>query len=105
MAEDVNEIFLVCSGLIILKSLLITIVQLLEDVTLIFSHQDVPLVVDVIPALEKLRDEFCGARDDKENTVSDIVRVACQASIFLIDKYSVFTGENEIYLIAIGVHS
>ena len=45
-----------------------------------------------------------GARDDQENDVSDIIRVACQAAILLIDKYSTFANNCDIYLIAIGIY-
>ena len=65
---------------------------------------ETPLVVDVLPTLEELREGLIAARDDAVNDVSDIVRVACQAGIFLIDKYSTFADECDIYIIAIGVY-
>ncbi|KDR68282.1 hypothetical protein GALMADRAFT_42456, partial [Galerina marginata CBS 339.88] len=84
MASDVQEILL-----------------LLDDVTKIFSMAEVPLIVDVIPTLEELREGLIGARDDRINPVSSVVRVACQAALLLIDKYSTFANDCDIYVIAI----
>ena len=60
-------------------------------------------MVDVIPTLEELRKGLTAARDDKENDVSTVIQVACQAAIFMIDKYSVFVENCDIYLIPIGI--
>ncbi|KAF8961226.1 hypothetical protein BDZ97DRAFT_1664494, partial [Flammula alnicola] len=84
MAEDVWEILL-----------------LFEEPTKIFSTAEVPLIVDVIPTLEELREGLIAAHDNDENDVSTVVQVACQAGIFLIDKYSMFAEDCDIYLIAI----
>lgn len=78
--------------------------QLFDDVTKIFSTAEVPLIVDVIPTLEELREGMIAARDDQVNKVSNTIRVACQAGILLIDKYSTFTNDCEIYIIAIGTN-
>lgn len=67
-----------------------------------FSTAQVPLIVDVIPTLEELREGMIGACDDQENDVATVVRVACQAGIMLIDKYSTFAQDCDIYIIAIG---
>lgn len=61
------------------------------------------MIVDVIPTLEEIREGLIGARDDEINDVSDVVKIACQAGILLIDKYSTFTEDCDIYLIAIGI--
>lgn len=61
------------------------------------------MVVDVIPTLEELREGLTAAQYDKENDVSTVIQVACQAAIFLIDKYSTFAENCDIYLIAIGM--
>jgi len=68
----------------------------------VFSTAQVPLIVDVIPTLEELREGMIGARDDQENDVATVVRVACQAGIMLIDKYSTFAQDCDIYIITIG---
>jgi hypothetical protein len=52
--------------------------------------------------LEELREGLIAARDDTENDLSNSIRTACQAALLLIDKYSTFTNDCEIYLIAIG---
>ncbi|KAF8960256.1 hypothetical protein BDZ97DRAFT_1666176, partial [Flammula alnicola] len=84
MAEDVREVLL-----------------LFDAPTKIFSSAEVPLIVDVIPTLEEIREGLIGARDDDANDVSNVVKIACQASILLIDKYSTFAQDCDIYLIAI----
>lgn len=52
--------------------------------------------------LEVIREGLIGARDDSVHDVPDIVRVAAQASILLIDKYSTFAEDCSVYVIAIG---
>lgn len=59
----------------------------------------------MIPTLEEIREGMMAARDDRDNNVSNVVRVACQASILLIDKYSTFANDCDIYLIAIGMQA
>ncbi|KAF9471507.1 hypothetical protein BDN70DRAFT_819934, partial [Pholiota conissans] len=87
MSEDVNEVLL-----------------LFDEPTRIFSTAETPLIVDVIPALEEAREGLIAARDDEEHDLSNIVRIACQASILLIDKYSTFTNfDCDIYVIAIAM--
>lgn len=76
--------------------------KLFDDATKIFSQAEVPLVVDVLPTLEELREGLIAARDDDENDVGDVIRVACQAGVLLVDKYSTFARDCDIYLIAIG---
>ncbi|KAF9524138.1 hypothetical protein CPB83DRAFT_727737, partial [Crepidotus variabilis] len=86
MAEDVCEVLL-----------------LFDTVTRVFSMKEVPLIVDVVPTLEDLREGLIAARDDTINDVSNIVKIACQASILLVDKYSTFADNCDIYLIAIAM--
>lgn len=61
------------------------------------------MIVDVIPILDNLRNELIGLRDDTENDVLDIVRVASQAALMMVDKYSLFTTDCDIYQFAIGM--
>lgn len=68
-----------------------------------FSTAQVPLIVDVISTLEELREGMIAVRDDQENDVATVVRVACQAGVMLIDKYSTFAQDCKIYIIAIGM--
>lgn len=77
-------------------------IQLFDDATQIFSTAETPLIVNVIPTLEELREGLISARDDSENEISNVVRVACKAGLLLIDKYSTFAHDCDIYLIAIG---
>lgn len=82
--------------------LLIIFFKLFKGATELFSQAQVPLIVDIIPMLEKIREGMIGACDDAVNVVPNVIRVACQAGIFLIDKYSTFTSECPVYLISIG---
>lgn len=77
--------------------------KLFKGTTELFSKSQVPLIVDVIPMLEQIREGLIGARDDKDNEVPNVVRVACQAGILLVDKYSTFTADCPVYPISIGM--
>jgi hypothetical protein len=54
--------------------------------------------------LEDICEGLIAACEDSNHDVADVIWITCQASIMLIDKYSVFTAECKIYLIAIGKH-
>ncbi|KAF5315255.1 hypothetical protein D9619_006958 [Psilocybe cf. subviscida] len=77
------------------------VLLLFKGTTELFSKSQVPLIVDVIPMLEQIREGLIGARDDKDNEVPNVVRVACQAGILLVDKYSTFTADCPVYPISI----
>ncbi|TFK36770.1 hypothetical protein BDQ12DRAFT_699551 [Crucibulum laeve] len=84
MAEDVYEILL-----------------LFDELTHIFSAAKTPLIVNAIPVLEELHEGLISACDDNENNISTVVQIACQAGLLLIDKYSAFAHDCDIYIIAI----
>lgn len=67
-----------------------------------FSQAQVPLIVDVLPLLYDLKLSLEAIRDDPDEGLSPIFRVAAHAAIMMVDKYTVFTEECEIYYIAIG---
>lgn len=99
--------------------------QLFKDITLLFSQADIPLVVDVLPALFQLRDsmdlvvndapvELSDDDSDSDNTESDdsdmpepptpaVLRIAAKAASLLLDKYLNKIWECEIYTVAIGM--
>ena len=60
------------------------------------------MIVNVLPCLEDLREGLIAARDDEEHDVSNIIRVACQAAILVIDKYSLYVDSCDLYIFAIG---
>jgi hypothetical protein len=97
--------------------------QLFKELTLQFSQADVPLVSETLPALFSLRDSMNAVVEDKPNTQSEdessddesldsqssratpaVIRIAAQASIFMIDKYLDLCWECDIYVIAIGIY-
>lgn len=77
--------------------------QIFDGPTKLFSQSQVPLIVDAIPMLESLEESMLAIRDDSVNHLKNVFRVAAQAALLLIDKYSIFTDECELYQIAIGV--
>ncbi|TFK41568.1 hypothetical protein BDQ12DRAFT_696742 [Crucibulum laeve] len=80
----------------------LNVLQLFNDFTNLFSQSEVPLIVDAVPMLETLENSLIAVRDDDLNTgCSTVIRVAAQASLLLICKYSIFTTDCELYHIAI----
>ncbi len=86
---------------------------------------NVPLIVDVLPLFEDLSLSLKAIRDDDldHNEESDrndsscddsgrsspetekalpVLRIAAQAALLVVEKYSIFTSECEMYYIAIG---
>ena len=53
--------------------------------------------------LEAIEDSMVAVRDDNDAELPNVIRVAAQAVLLLIDKYSIFTGDCELYQIAIGL--
>ncbi|TFK37883.1 hypothetical protein BDQ12DRAFT_607000, partial [Crucibulum laeve] len=59
--------------------------------TYLFSQAEVPLMVEALPMLEVLE----VALEDAD--APNVVHVAAQAALLLLDKYSVLTNECELY--------
>lgn len=62
-----------------------------------------PLIVDAVPMLEAIEESMVAVRDDGDAELPNVVRIAAQAALLLIDKYSIFTSDCELYQIAIGL--
>ena len=62
-----------------------------------------PLIVDAVPMLEAIEESMVAVRDDDDAELPNVIRVAAQAALLLIDKYSVFTNDCELHQIAIGL--
>ncbi|KAF8995763.1 hypothetical protein BDQ17DRAFT_1250400, partial [Cyathus striatus] len=77
------------------------VLLLFQRFTELFSKQDVPLVVDALPELENLKTSLEWARDDTD--AADVIRVGAQAALLVLDKYSVFTSDCEVYQVAMGI--
>lgn len=82
---------------------MLTIDQIFEGPTKLFSQSQVPLIVDAIPMLEAIEESMVAVRDDNDAELPNVIRVAAQAALLLIDKYSIFTNDCELYQIAIGL--
>ncbi|KAJ3564088.1 hypothetical protein NP233_g8522 [Leucocoprinus birnbaumii] len=66
-------------------------VELFEEPTKKFSQEGAPLIVDVLPSLYELKLSMAAIRDSNINPACNIMRIAAQAAILVIDKYTVFT--------------
>ena len=62
-----------------------------------------PLIVDAVPMLEAIEESMVAVRDDSDAELPNVVRIAAQSALLLIDKYSIFTSDCELYQIAIGL--
>ncbi|KAF9441242.1 hypothetical protein P691DRAFT_799779 [Macrolepiota fuliginosa MF-IS2] len=69
--------------------------------TKLFSQALVPLIAGVVPLLFELKLSLEALHDDEENKLSPVMHIAAQAAILMIDKYTLFNEECEIYYIAI----
>jgi hypothetical protein len=76
--------------------------QIFDGPTKLFSQSQVPLIVDAVPMLEAIEESMVAVRDDDDAELPNVIRVAAQAALLLIDKYSIFTSDCELYQIAIG---
>ncbi|KAF8994101.1 hypothetical protein BDQ17DRAFT_1252090, partial [Cyathus striatus] len=74
------------------------VLLLFQRFTELFSKQDVPLVVDALPELGCLKTSLEWARDDTD--AADVICVGAQAALLVLDKYSVFTSDCEVYQVA-----
>jgi len=63
----------------------------------------VPLIVDAVPILEEIEESMVAVWDDDNAKLPNVICVAAQAALLLIDKYSIFTSDCELYQIAISL--
>lgn len=61
-----------------------------------------PLIADVLPMLDSIEKSMTLVRDDDDSELPNVVRVAAQAALLLIDKYYSLMKDCELYVIAIG---
>ena len=73
-----------------------------EEPTKLFSQSQVPLIADVLPMLDSIEKSMTLIRDDNDDKLPNVVRVAAQAVLLLINKYYSLMKECELYVIAIG---
>jgi hypothetical protein len=79
---------------------LLTLFELFDELTSLFSKADVPLIYEVIPMLEFLEhalDDVYNAKDEPP-----VIRIAAQAALQVVGKYYALTDDNEVYRIAIS---
>ncbi|KAF8495270.1 hypothetical protein F5888DRAFT_1794991 [Russula emetica] len=80
---------------------LIEVLMIFDGPTKLFSQSQVPLIVDAVPILEAIEESMVAVRNDSDAQLPNVIRVAAQAALLLIDKYSIFTSDCELYQIAI----
>ena len=61
-----------------------------------------PLLAEAIPMLDNLKATMVNIQE-AEAELPNVIRVAAQAALLLIDKYFSLTDECELYQIAIGM--
>jgi hypothetical protein len=79
---------------------LLTLFEIFNELTNLFSKSDVPLIFEVIPMLEHLEhalDQIYNAKDEPP-----VIRIAAQAALQVVGKYYALTDDNEVYRIAIS---
>ncbi|KAI0246221.1 hypothetical protein BJV78DRAFT_1277267 [Lactifluus subvellereus] len=80
---------------------LIEALMIFDAPTKLFLQSQVPLIVDAVPMLEEIEESMVAVRDADDEKLPTVIRVAAQAALLLIDKYSIFTSDCELYQIAI----
>jgi hypothetical protein len=73
-----------------------------DEPTKLFSQSQVPLIVEVLPMLDSIEQSMNLVCDDEESELPNVVRVAAQAVLILINKYYTLMKGTELYIIAIG---
>ena len=81
---------------------LVTVKQIFEELSCLFSTASVPLIVDVLPAFDDLRVSLELLRDYEDTSISSVLRVAAQAALLMVDKYEKLSWDCDIYYVAIG---
>ncbi|KAF8999756.1 hypothetical protein BDQ17DRAFT_1246114, partial [Cyathus striatus] len=74
------------------------VLLLFQAFTKLFSTEEVPLIVDALPELECIQQSLVSVKQD--TGAADVIHVAGQAALVL-EKYSIFTNDCDVYLIAI----
>lgn len=75
-------------------------VQIFDEPTKLFSKAEVPLISEALPMLVSMKEQLIGVREDE--SLRDIVRVAAQAAVVVLEKYLDLMMDSEMYLLAIG---
>ncbi|KAF8990539.1 hypothetical protein BDQ17DRAFT_1255722, partial [Cyathus striatus] len=77
----------------------VEVLLLFQTFTKLFSTEEVPLIVDALPELERIQQSLISV---KQNTgAADVIHVAGQAALLVLEKFSIFTNDCDVYLIAI----
>lgn len=79
---------------------LVDVLAIFDGPTKLFSRADVPLVMDTIPMLEDMETALKKVR--AHEPLPNVIRIAAEASLLVIDKYYALNDECEVYRIAIG---
>ncbi|KAF8991138.1 hypothetical protein BDQ17DRAFT_1255194, partial [Cyathus striatus] len=75
------------------------VLLLFQTFTKLFSTEEVPLIVDALPELEHIQQSLVSVKQD--TGAADVIRVAGQAALLVLEKCSIFTNDCDVYLIAI----
>ncbi|KZV59007.1 hypothetical protein PENSPDRAFT_547413, partial [Peniophora sp. CONT] len=99
-ASDLKlDAFRMTTNQIKLTKQVVEILQLFEDLTLLFSKSDTPLVCEALPMLYALEQNLSKVAD--KDKLHSILRVACHAASNMCKKYLHLMEDKEAYLISI----
>ncbi|EIN05207.1 hypothetical protein PUNSTDRAFT_74871 [Punctularia strigosozonata HHB-11173 SS5] len=79
---------------------LVSVLEIFDTPTKLFSKNEVPLICETIPMLETFEAQLVAVCDQKHAQLPPIIRVAAQASLLVVGKYYALSDDNEIYRIA-----
>ncbi|KAF8232541.1 hypothetical protein L208DRAFT_1561799, partial [Tricholoma matsutake] len=85
-----------------LAETLSAVLEVFDGPTKLFSQSQVPLIAEVIPMLDSIEQSITLVHDDEESELPNVVCVAAQAVLLLINKYYTLMKDCELYIIAIG---
>lgn len=102
LAQDLSDLLSVHSSVLNVLFTDSKLFQCLEELTRIFSRRDGsrPLITEVIPEMENLRQALSSASEMKD--LPNVCRVAAYAGGLILDKYYDKITECEAYEIAMG---
>ncbi|QRV88442.1 AC transposase [Ceratobasidium sp. AG-Ba] len=72
-----------------------------NEVTLLFSQSDQPLLHEVIPVFLQMSRRLGIVRDDKAQKLDPLIRIAAHSSLLVLEKYFALFKESEVYWIAL----
>ncbi|QRV82276.1 AC transposase [Ceratobasidium sp. AG-Ba] len=80
---------------------MVRVLKIFQEVTLLFSQSDQPLLHEVIPVFLRMRRRLEIVREDKAQQLDPLIRVAAHSSLLVLEKYFELFKNSEVYWIAL----